>query len=89
MLDIYAKHWTAQQGMVQIPLSPEVSDMFAELTRVLHRTMVELKCLEPEDDNILEACDIPLRVNQKLGELGVALGQMSDSFEEFLPMMKV
>ncbi|KAI1062795.1 hypothetical protein LB507_005583 [Fusarium sp. FIESC RH6] len=89
MLDVYAKHWGAQQGMVQIPLSPEVSDMFAELTRLLHRIMVELKCLEREDDARLEVSDIPLRVNQKLGELGVALGQMSDSFEEFLPMMKV
>ncbi|KAJ4114738.1 hypothetical protein NW768_011292 [Fusarium equiseti] len=89
MLDTYAKHWTARQGMVQIPLSPEVSDMLAELTRLLHRTMVELKCVEPEEDVRLEAPDIPLAANQKLGECGVALEQMSDTFAEFLPMMKV
>ena len=89
MLEIYAKHWTAQQGMVQMPLSPEVSDMLAGLTKLLHRIMVELKCLEPGDDNILKVSDIPLQANQKLGECGVALGQMSDSFAEFLPMMKV
>ncbi|CAG7562612.1 unnamed protein product [Fusarium equiseti] len=89
MLDTYAKHWTAQQGMVHIPLSPEVSDMLAQLTRLLHRTMVELKYVEPEEDVLLEVPNIPLQANQKLGECGVALGQMSDSFAEFLPMMKV
>jgi len=89
MLDTYAKHWTAQQGMVQIPLSPEVSDILAQLTKLLTRTMVELKCVEPEEGFLLEVPDIPLVVNQKLGEFGVALGKMSDTFAEFLPMMKV
>ncbi|KAG8354321.1 hypothetical protein FVEN_g7756 [Fusarium venenatum] len=88
MLKVYRNRWMAQESMVDIPLSPDVLELLTQLRSQLWTTATELKGVKPEKGVVLQAQDIAIDANLRLAGCGEGLGQFSNSFADFLPIMR-